>query len=359
VICLREEENTLLKCDIHDARYDPAEGCPDCQRELRDSEHRGGLGPWASFIAVLFIAAAIGVWYYRTGEWSSSGDYWNSQAEGDAPRVPASKAIAEPEATSPEVADFGRLDPEPYRERIESLESILYNMDPSDLETADRAATEANKLSIQLHRGNSSLIHRQAGGALLIFSGQIGSQSDTGYATLDLPRTRKQWENLRNSLFTHAGWFRQSNSRIAQQNPRSPRIDNRLVDQLHQVAGKVESLIGEGRLEAERFGEPYVDAPARSSDLDVLVRQWQNWSRNWSQSVDRVGDGMPGQPASDSDVRLLKAYNNLNSALQNLAALPHAANDSGVPFRRSRQKRFDQASLLTRESQQLLSILQQ
>jgi len=364
-VCLREEQNARQSCDIHDTIYDSAEGCPDCRRELSGSGQNGVSRSWVSFIAVALIATAIGVWYYRSGGSSNSADGWNPLPETNEPEGAVAEAIPQPGASSSnsKVVDSGRLDPEPFRERIESLESILFNRNSSDPVTADRTATEARELSIQVQRSHSSQIHRQAAGAILVFAGQlagqIGTEADTGFAAVDLSPTRRQWENLRNSHFDHAGWFHQSNSRFAEREPRAPRIDSKMVTQLSRVAGEIVSLISEGRPAAEKMGEPYVDAPPRSRELDLLVRQWRNWSRTWSRRVMGLGNQMPGEPTSDSDMRLLKAYNNLNSALQQLASVPHPANDSGVPFQSSRRNRFDQAILLASESQEILSILRE
>ena len=42
----------------------------------------------------------------------------------------------------------------------------------------------------------------------MAFSNNVGQQSDVGYATLDLEWARKEWEGVRDSVFTRASWFR-------------------------------------------------------------------------------------------------------------------------------------------------------
>jgi hypothetical protein len=331
---------------------------------MEDSEQRGGWKPWMSFVAVVIAAIAIGIWHFRAG---GSGGGIDGSNPTTNPQTAAESEVASTTPTESSASQasptLGRLDPEPYRGGIESLESILRESSSSDIAAADRAALEAHKLSVRIQGSRSSLFHRQAARAILKFSsqlaGQLGSGHDSGAATFDISFARRHWQTIRDSHFEPAGWFHQFGARRSDAGSAAPPIDTAVVDRLHQVAAEIEVLISEGRPVAEGFGEPFVDAPARSRQLDVLVREWKNWASKWSARVHRVGNGLPKQPASDSDVRLLKAYDNLNSALQQLAAIPNPANESGVPFRSARRTRFDRASLLSKESQELLSVLQQ
>ena len=102
----------------------------------------------------------------------------------------------------------GRVDPARYRTTIQQLESELYAQAAPDFSTGNRISNLATQLGTAVLRRESRVLATQAGQRLMGFANRIGVESDVGYATVDLPRARSLWEDVRSEVFNDATWFR-------------------------------------------------------------------------------------------------------------------------------------------------------
>ena len=327
-----------IRCDIHGTYFNPelSYGCVLCQREAAPEKKPPRTIPLTAAVLALVLVALF--------------------VSAQMRRSPAPSAEA---STSPQPAaqsQSGRLDPEPSRKDIEALEEILYDPAPSGFVTADLVSSAAMQLGTGLRDQSAGLNPSRAMTRILSFASRAGAEGDTGYSTLDLPRTRQGWESLRNDIFQSADWFRQSSQQLTEAQTRQPpKVDRMLVSTMQKTARDLGLLIVKGRPEAKSFGEPYVDAPERSAELRRLGQQWNQWSRQWFRQLDRVGSRFPAQPPLDGDPRLLNVYNYLGAAMQHLRAIPYGANDSGITFRARRMSLFDQAQIAIDQAQETLS----
>jgi hypothetical protein len=363
-----------IRCPKHGCQFNPeiADCCPLCRQEadaaqqkaaeesakqqeadvefspveISDVAQRSGNPVWGILSVVAIAALLIGGYRLFDG---------GADVEGAGN---AGNSIVRDEFTSKSVVVGSRLDPEAFRPELERLESDLYQGGSSLASIASRTAEGLYELSMRIQSRSRSIVANQAAASLRSFSQDMISRGGESLEPVDLPQVRRRWERFRNSNFVLAEWFHQSGPGHSSGSiTQLPQIDSGLVDQLSRIAGEMVELISKGGAAAEEFGEPFADASQRY-ELSRLAREWDDWSRKWSAEVGRVINRMPPQPPSNIDVRLSDTHNKLRSALESLLAVPKSDNSSGVPFRRTRRNRFNQASVLVDESRQILSALQ-
>jgi len=98
-------------------------------------------------------------------------------------------------------------DPEPYREHIENLESILQKPE-SELGDGAKIMEHAAKLAGALGRNIDNHRAKETVKSLLIDFGQTLSDIEAQGGQLDMAEAREQWKMLRDALFKPADWYR-------------------------------------------------------------------------------------------------------------------------------------------------------
>jgi hypothetical protein len=104
--------------------------------------------------------------------------------------------------------DLGRLDPAPYRARIEATEVLLYSDEP--LSDADWKAlsTEFLELHNAIVFGDSSASAREASARLFFLSARADAIKSSSRAEIERTQLRDLWEQLSLEKFTPATWIR-------------------------------------------------------------------------------------------------------------------------------------------------------
>lgn len=121
------------------------------------------------------------------------------QAEAVAPSAP----VAAPAPDS-----LGRLDPAPYRARIEATEALLYSADAlSDVEWK-----ALSKEFLELHNaivfGDGSMSARETSAQLFFLSARADAIKSSSRDEIERTELRQQWEKLSEARFTPATWIR-------------------------------------------------------------------------------------------------------------------------------------------------------
>jgi len=100
-----------------------------------------------------------------------------------------------------------RYDPEPYRQHIEGLESILQKP-AAEMGDGGRIFGFAAQLAGDLGQKIENAKKKETVKSLLLEFGQRLSDREAGGSPIDLDEARAAWQPLRDSLFEPADWFR-------------------------------------------------------------------------------------------------------------------------------------------------------
>jgi len=103
---------------------------------------------------------------------------------------------------------LGRLDPAPYRARIEAAEALLY----SDVALSDEDWKALSTEFLELHNaivfGDGSVSARETSAQLFFLSARADAISSSKRAQIELTQLRELWEKLSEDKFTPATWIR-------------------------------------------------------------------------------------------------------------------------------------------------------
>jgi hypothetical protein len=123
---------------------------------------------------------------------------------------PAERGDVAPAA--PKVAaapdSLGRLDPAPYRARIEATEALLYSADSLSDEDWKALSTEFLELHNAIVFGDGSTSARETSAQLFFLSARADAIKSSDRDEFELTQLRQQWERLSADKFTPATWIR-------------------------------------------------------------------------------------------------------------------------------------------------------
>ncbi|MEJ2078550.1 MAG: hypothetical protein P8Z74_11155 [Acidobacteriota bacterium] len=338
-------------CQTHGLHFDPSEsGCVLCLREQRGATEPSSRLIWVFIVLFGIAILGVAVWVVLRPTHSEPSTSGPAAASGTAEGQPADQGF--PELP---LRPAAKLDPEPFRSRIISLEQVLYRPGPPNLADADQLSSLAHQLGTAL-LNSVPISKRPYATSLLAWSGRLGRQSDVGYRNLDLASARAEWEKLRASMFTDAAWFEHSTPELdARQQPAQRTVSAAEVQGLSNFARRVADVITEGQRSSRQVGElsgDYVGPQER----DVL-RRWRKWSKDWTDGIDGLARRLPPQPSPDDPIGLIMAHQKLRDAIQELRLVTFGANDTGVPYLNERDARFKTAQFRLDEAARYLEKL--
>ena len=211
-----------------------------------------------------------------------------------------------------------RLDPEPYRQTIEALESGLFAPVEDGRDLADAAASL--RAGVDALSGEIGRLHPEDAETVDTLAALAGSVAD-GLGFADLEGVRHGWLRLRDRRFVPARWFL------------SPSVEGWAHDRVilaehRELARGLRALLYEGAAAARSFAEAETDDGAAG---------WREFAADWRQRLDELWRDRPRRPSTDADAELLLATQELERAYRSardLAADPGLAgsDDPGARF---------------------------
>lgn len=269
-------------CAKHRVALGPR-GCPHCaQQEMR--AHRDETNAfwrraiWVS-IPVLVLALAYAAW----------------------PRKPAGPV---------------RLEPEPFRAEIETIESVLYRGDRLTFEDRDALARGLDALVGALRSRPQTEPKRRARAGMEEFLVLTGLDAERD--RLDLLAVRHRWQALRGEYFADAEWLEHGSAALeaAQQSSESRGVPP-------DVAAYDQSLES---IRAEFNWVRVVTDHLPSNMEDVDQKAYEGWQRDRDRlkgDVDRIRQDFPLK-RDDVDPAWKRALYDLDHALQNVGQILNA-----------------------------------
>jgi len=110
---------------------------------------------------------------------------------------------------APAAADsLGRLDPAPYRARIEATETLLYSGDSLTDEDWKALSTAFLELHNEIVFGDGSSSARETSARLFFLSARADAIKSSSRDEVELVQLRELWERLSADKFTPASWIR-------------------------------------------------------------------------------------------------------------------------------------------------------
>lgn len=293
-------------------------------------------------IAVLIISAAF--WFMFGKEDSDTGSIEKP--------IDVSENV---EKQLSKTAPLNKLNPNPFKPRIESLEEVLYKESPPDIGDGGFIGSITLDIAQQVRKNNPGWESTYSFAEILSYGSLTSREEDIGYGLINLPAARKRWEKLRKMHFTDAHWFNESYPELDElQFPKEPEASSEEIEELRYLADDIESLINDGLSEAMDFGEIYVDVPERGPETSELVSEWNDWVRSWTETVQSVGEGFPTRPSLNAEPDLLYAYQELEKAVHELNLLPHGGGDAAIPYKNERANRLNTSIYYVEQARQYL-----
>lgn len=316
-----ERRGRMVKCKIHGLHYDPemSTGCTRCLREAAKALPKR---PPQLVLILLCLLGMAAILFYLFGPG----------------RPEAAPVVDLGVATSP-VSD-PKLEPEPYRTRIETLEGALFETRLD--ETADLlivsadVRTAADDLSAQILSAEP-VVGLTAADSIARMGQAIPLDQVTAS---DVERARQQWLQIREQRFLSADWF--ASPSAATEEAESS------VAGYSDVAASLRAQIENAAAEAEAWGDPLAAAPGG----DDPALRWRSFARDWQQDIRSLQIRLPPRPGVRASSELLIAVQDLEQAIRLAQALasstePPAPSDS----------RFDEAINAALRAQQSFDAL--
>ena len=241
-----------------------------------------------------------------------------------------------------------RLDPAPYRNAIETAESVLYRGDRLTWEDRQALSQACFALGEQLNRTPSVLARRaaEAMGPFLSFTAYDAEQD-----RLKVVEARGQWEALRQAHFQDAPWFSRSSQALEEaQSSTSARGVPPDVDRYEASLSEITALVN-------RLQDALEQLPDDPEDLDGdTYDRWQAQRRDTRRDMERIRQGFP-LARDDVDQSWKLALSRLNQALETTGRIagPDPRTPALVPRRSSGRVRVLEAQGAIRSAREALA----
>jgi len=221
-----------------------------------------------------------------------------------------------------------RLDPNPYRNAIETLESVLYLGDRLTWEDRQTLSQALLTLGEQLNR-TPSVLARRVGEAMTPFLSITAFEADSD--RLKLVEARTKWEQLRRAHFQDAPWFAHGSQALeAAQTSSAARGVPPDVDRYEASLDEIAALLNRLEDGVERLTDYTQDLDGDAYDA------WQSQRRDAATDADRIREGFP-LVRDDVDQQWKLALRKLKQALDTVSrvAAPDPRTPTLVPTRSS------------------------
>jgi len=233
------------------------------------------------------------------------------------------------------------LDPDRYRNEIETVEQILYGESPHSISNYDRISGAIFQLGSRALEAEDHPLRKEKARLIMSLASHSSMVSETGYGLRDMGFLRSGWEDVRQQVFQPVDWFETTKKGSATSpSPHSPPVSMGEVKSFQLVLDRVEILIEKGRWEVEELGEPIYELEQIGPEGLEQIQRWQRWSREWSERLEASLTGLsvtsPGADESD----LFYAHQSLERAVQNLRTVPMGSDSWPTPHRYLWEQRF-------------------
>ncbi len=301
-----ERRGRMVKCKIHGLHYDP-EMSTGCTRCLRDAAKAQPTRPPQLVLILLCILGMTAILFYIFGPGQETTDLIDlGVASGAATAAP-------------------KLDPEPYRAPVETLETALFRTTID--ETGDLLVISGDIQSAATDLSTAILRDEPREGLeaadLIARMGQAIPIDQVVLA--DIQRARAQWLRIRQQRFQPADWY----SRPAADGVERTTIS---ATDYSDVASSLRALIEDGLAEVEALNDP-----AAAADGDPAER-WRVFAGDWQEQLDSLQSRVPARPDSQADGGMLAAFQDLEQGMRQARTL---ASSTGLPA--VSDTRFDEA----------------
>ena len=314
-----ERRRRMVKCKIHGLHFDPemSTGCTRCLREAAKTQ------PQRPPQLVLILLCILGMAFILLYIFGPGG-----QA---APAVDLGIASAQVSAAQ-------KLDPEPFRQPIESLETALFRT-PID-ETDDLLVVSADVSASSRYLSTRILEDEPTEGlAAADLIARLGQAVPTNQVALtDIQQARRQWLRIREQRLLSADWF-------IDPEDLETSLDTSSFSEYSAIASSLRSLIDDGLTEVQILSDQAATFPADGEGSPA--ERWRLFIRDWQGQISSVASRMPSRPSARADGRLLLAIQDLEQALTQVRAL---ATDPNLPS--ISDNRFDDATNAALRAQQ-------
>jgi len=317
-----ERRGRMVKCKIHGLHFDP-EMSTGCTRCLRDAAKAQPKRPPQLVLILLCLLGMAFILLYLFGP-------------GQQQTAPPDLGVA-----SLQGSDAQRLDPEPYRQPIQALETSLFQA-PID-ETEDLLVISGDISSSASHLSQRILENEPREGLTVAdLIARLGQAIPTNQVTLsDVQRARLQWLRIRKERLLAADWFVEPSIATADSNTTS-------VAQYSAIASDLRFLIDDGLGQVQSLNDT-----ATNTDDESSTGSWRAFVRDWNDQLSRLSSRMPSRPSARAEAQLLVAIQDLEQALSQARAL---ASEANLPS--ASDNRFEEAMNAALRAQQGFDDLQ-
>jgi hypothetical protein len=255
--------------------------------------------------------------------------------------------------SSDETADQYALDPDAYRDDIETVEATLYQdtqLAASDLERINGAMFQLGSKALAqeehpLRKEKARLIMTLASRSDLS-GGEVAPGSDR-------EQLREEWETLRGTAFQSADWYR-SQSEYHAGDVTAFAVSDGEIHAFNFVLDRLTSLVEQGRWEVETLMADFARSAGAPADDEASLRSWQSWASDWDRRIQAALAGLPVCPPRNDGSDYLLAHESLARAVAEMRMVPVAASDKVLPQPYQWERRFTRAETALRETRELL-----
>ncbi len=303
-----ERRGRMVKCKAHGLHYDPemSTGCTLCMRNT--AKERPTRPPQLVLILLCLLGMAA-ILFYLFGP-------------GQEETASVNLGVAsKPETATP------KLDPEPYREPVETLETALFR---TSLDETEDLLVVSGDIRSSARDLSAAILQAEPVDGLTAADliARMGQAIPIDQVMLsDVQRARDQWLRIRIQRFLSADWFSQPTAAEARS------TDSSAAD-YSDVAASLGTLIEDGIAGVEALSDP--DTPSPGED-DPAIR-WRNFARGWLAELDSLASRLPARPDAGADAELLVAIQDLEQALSLARTLASSTQPPSV-----NDTRFDDA----------------
>lgn len=293
----------MVRCKVHGLHYDPrlTSGCAKCRKEgLIAAPAREK----PQFLPLLLLILAIVLVIYSVF-------------------LPGfrKRGVVQEELV-PETLTAHKLDPDGYREKIEKVETALYDNPATNIPLmVDDARLALTALAEGLNASPHHIGQRAAKDADEL---KAHLPEDSELATVEgFEQARAEWPAFRSRYFSTVSWFRPLLN--------ADKNDDRVkLAAYRDLAGDLLALVGEGSARAEELSSERIPS---WEDQERPTREWQRYREEWLGRVEALRSQLPGRPGIRADSEVLIATQHLEQAFSEAKSLAGTKLDSATASR--------------------------
>jgi len=255
---------------------------------------------------------------------------------------------------SEETAGQYTLDPDTYRQDIQTVEAVLY-------QKAQPAASDLERISGAMFQlGSKALAQeehplRKEKARLIMTLASRGDLRGTEVTPEhDLERLRQEWETLRETAFQGSDWERTPRARF-DQTGMSDAVTAGEIHACNFVLDRLASLIEQGHWEVVALMTDFASSGDSPAEDVINLRSWQSWASDWEKRIQAALTGLPARPARHDASDYWRVHESLDRAVAELLMVPVGSGERNVPEPFQWERRFARAETALAESREHLA----